>query len=47
MIEPFTQDNGLLTPTMKLKRNFAKTHYAELIKQLYEMPPMKVKRAKM
>ena len=27
--EQFTGDNGLLTPTMKLKRNFAKVYFKE------------------
>jgi long-chain acyl-CoA synthetase len=31
----FTIDNGLLTATMKLKRNEAKKHFSELIKKLY------------
>ncbi|TNV82230.1 hypothetical protein FGO68_gene15799 [Halteria grandinella] len=31
-----TVENGLLTPTMKLKRNEAKIHYLSLIKEMYE-----------
>lgn len=31
-----TVENGLLTPTMKLKRNEAKMHYLSLIKEMYE-----------
>ena len=27
--EPFSAENGLLTPTMKLRRNVAKDHFKE------------------
>jgi len=33
--EPFTIDNNMLTPTMKLKRNEAKNMYIEDIKKMY------------
>lgn len=33
--EPFSLENGLLTPTMKLKRHEAKQKYAEEIKKMY------------
>lgn len=38
--EPFSQDNDLLTPTQKLKRNVAKVHFKAQIDALYEMPVM-------
>ncbi|XP_064934533.1 probable acyl-activating enzyme 16, chloroplastic isoform X4 [Musa acuminata AAA Group] len=34
--EPFTIDNGLMTPTMKVKRNEVADRYREQIKQLYK-----------
>ncbi|URE24713.1 AP-4 complex subunit [Musa troglodytarum] len=33
--EPFTIDNGLLTPTMKIRRNEVADRYSEQIEQLY------------
>lgn len=36
--EPWTPENGILTPTMKIKRNIAKTEFAEQIAQLYAAP---------
>jgi long-chain acyl-CoA synthetase len=33
--EDFTVDNGFLTPTFKVKRNFVQKQYAELIDRLY------------
>ena len=33
--EPMTPDNGLLTPTLKLRRNRILTHYADEVKDLY------------
>ena len=34
-LEPWTIENGLMTPTLKLKRNQLMTRYAEEIEQLY------------
>jgi long-chain acyl-CoA synthetase len=34
--EPFSIENNLLTPTMKLKRNIAKVYFWPQIKALYE-----------
>lgn len=34
--EPFTVENGLLTPTFKLKRPVARTAYEGVIKDMYE-----------
>lgn len=33
--EPFTVDNDLLTPTLKLRRHIAKKRYAPVIEQMY------------
>jgi long-chain acyl-CoA synthetase len=33
--EQFTVDNGLLTPTLKLKRPQARKHYAKQIEDMY------------
>lgn len=33
--EPFTTENGLLTPTFKLKRHFAKQHFESDINSMY------------
>ena len=33
--EPWTIENGLLTPTQKVRRRAVEAHYGELIKQLY------------
>jgi long-chain acyl-CoA synthetase len=35
-MEPWTVENGLLTPTLKLKRNAIEEHYAPFVKQWYE-----------
>ena len=35
-LEPWTIDNGLLTPTLKIKRNKVIEHYREVIERLYE-----------
>jgi long-chain acyl-CoA synthetase len=32
---PFQQENGMLTPTLKLKRNFIIKHYENTIKLMY------------
>ena len=34
--EPFSVDGGTLTPTLKLKRNVATSHYAEFIARVYD-----------
>jgi long-chain acyl-CoA synthetase len=34
-LEPFSQENDILTPTMKLKRNIAKIYYQKDIEELY------------
>ncbi|CAH8564521.1 unnamed protein product [Schistosoma turkestanicum] len=33
--EPFTVENGLMTPTMKVSRNKARVHFAKIIDDLY------------
>jgi long-chain acyl-CoA synthetase len=35
-LEPWTIENGLMTPTIKLKRNNLAAHFAQQIEQLYE-----------
>jgi len=35
-LEPWTIDNGLLTPTMKTKRNRVLEHYAAEVKKMYQ-----------
>lgn len=37
-LEPFTQENDILTPTMKIKRNIAKKIYETEIAELYTKP---------
>ena len=34
--EPFSIENDLLTPTMKIKRHIAKRRYADVISSMYE-----------
>ena len=34
--EPWTVENGIMTPTLKMKRNRVAEHFANEIKQLYE-----------
>jgi long-chain acyl-CoA synthetase len=41
--EAWTVDNGLLTPSMKLKRPALKTHYTEAIDKLYQEPTLDAK----
>jgi len=38
-IEPFTVENGLLTPTLKAKRPQLRQKYKEVMKQLYKSGP--------
>lgn len=40
--EPWTVENGMLTPTMKLKRDFSKNHYKQIIQNLYAEGIMKL-----
>jgi long-chain acyl-CoA synthetase len=39
LLEPWTVDNGLLTPTLKVKRQQVLTHHAETIESLYRHGP--------
>lgn len=39
--EPFSIENGLMTPTMKFKRNLARTQFKTQIFDLYEQGPIK------
>lgn len=41
--EDFSVENGLLTPTFKLKRNVAAKHFGEQIKKLYKEGEAKIK----
>jgi len=41
LFDPWTTESDILTPTMKLKRNVAKTRYENDIKRLYEEGPLK------
>jgi long-chain acyl-CoA synthetase len=42
LMDPFTIESDLLTPTMKLKRNIAKDKFKEQINKMYESKPMVV-----
>ena len=44
--DSFTPDNGLLTPTMKLKRAFAKDYFKDKIDKMYSLPAMRPKKVK-
>jgi long-chain acyl-CoA synthetase len=35
-LDPWTIDNGLITPTLKLKRNRILAHFADTVEQMYE-----------
>jgi len=41
LFDPWTIESDILTPTMKLKRNIAKTRYAEDVTKMYEEGPLK------
>jgi long-chain acyl-CoA synthetase len=43
LLEPFTIEDGMLTPTMKLKRNVAKERLAKEIAQMYKDPVIDVR----
>ncbi|OZJ02469.1 hypothetical protein BZG36_04104 [Bifiguratus adelaidae] len=38
--EPMTMENGILTPTLKIKRNIANKYYKEVTDRLYADPPL-------
>lgn len=42
-VDPFTVESGILTPTMKLKRNIAREMYAQEIETMYQADIMKLK----
>jgi long-chain acyl-CoA synthetase len=39
--EPFSLENGLLTPTLKIRRKNIMKHYSEAIEKMYRAPPTK------
>lgn len=43
LLEPFSVENDMLTPTFKLKRNIAKQKFAKEIDELYAKPVMRLK----
>jgi long-chain acyl-CoA synthetase len=45
--QPWTIDNDLLTPTMKLKRQSAQKYYEKIIDQLYAEPRLDVKKSRL
>lgn len=40
LTEPFTIDNGMLTPTMKLQRHVAEKKFRGELERLYALPPL-------
>lgn len=46
ILDPFTIENDLLTPTMKLKRHEAKKHYQSLIDKMYNEPVLDPRKLK-
>ena len=44
--EPWTPESGMLTPTMKMKRNIGKERLMVDIKRMYNEPIMKENRVK-
>ena len=36
LLEPFGQENGELTPTLKVRRRVVEDHYRDLIEELYQ-----------
>jgi len=44
LLDPFTIEDGILTPTMKLKRNIAKERYKEQIVTMYNAPVLDLKK---
>ena len=45
LLEPFTIEDGILTPTMKLKRNIAKERFSKQILDMYNSPLLDLKKA--
>lgn len=39
-MDPFTVENDILTPTMKIKRNIAKSMFSEQINKMYSITTM-------